>query len=166
MAILITANCSIVYLAMQVQLQGSFSKRIWHFVYVILFIPTLYLIGYLLFLLCARSRSRFIQRCCVSKVRLFKNRAITYFANTEPRCDRLLSSSNSEYDRSSLDNFSNTPTHSSLDNFSNTPDRVDNPQRYCNLEWSNQFGGITSSVVTVDREKDKEELRSKMASLQ
>lgn len=159
LAILIVTNASIVYGASQVQLNGKLPTDVWKLTYAILWIPTVYLALYVIYLVCARSRSRFIQRYCLSNVRRFKNTAIMYFANTPQQLRKSLLTSNNLSDPSCNIN-SDQPTHSSLDDFSRTPDRVDNPQRYYNMEWSNNFG-TSCSVITVDREKDREELRSK-----
>ena len=159
MAVLIAINASVVYCASQVQLSGQIPRAVWRLTYAIIWIPTVYLTVYIFYLACSRSRSRFIQRYCVSNARRFKNTAIMYFANTpHQRREQLLTNDN--LSTSSCDIYSDQPTHSSLEDFSVTPDRVDNPQRYYDMEWSENFR-TSSTVVTVDREKDREELLSK-----
>lgn len=156
LAILIVVSSSIVYCAEKVLLEKRLPSTLWRLTYAILWIPTIYIAIYGMYLVCARSRSRFIQRYCVSNVRRFRDTAVMYFANRPQQgSESLLTNKDSNCTVTA-----ELPTHSSLDDFSITPDRVDNPQRYYSMDWSNNFG-TSFSVVSVDREKDREELRSK-----
>lgn len=160
MAILIITNCSIVYCITKVQQQQGLPNFIWKMTYTIQLIPTAYLALYIVFLLCSRSRSRFIQRYCVSNVRRIRDTAVAQFTNTnrEQVSEELLTSN--DYIR--YKHINDLPTHSSLNSFSEVPDRVDNPQRYCgDMDWGKQLDSASSSVVSVDREKDRKELLSK-----
>jgi hypothetical protein len=159
LAILIAVSAAVVYCASQIQLRKELPSFIWRLAYALIWIPTLYLAVYTIYIVCSRSRSRFVQQYCVSYARQFKTRAVTYLANTpHPSQESLLGQDNLS-NNSSCDIYSDQPTHSSLDDFSIAPDRVDNPQRYGNLEWSGT-SGTSYSVVTVDKEKDKQELQS------
>lgn len=163
MGILILINCSVVYCVTYIQVRrniGYLPKAVWHFTYLMMWVPTLYLVVYVFYLVCTRSRSTFIQRYCVSNLRHLRNRTVTLFSTTSPEQERLLSVSGDNYFNDSVP--SDQPTHSSLGSFCDVPDRVDNPQRYFNMEQSSscQLNGASYSVVSVDKEKDREELRS------
>ena len=154
MGILVVVNCCMVYCATFVQINRKLPIVVWRLTYVLLLVPTGYLITYLVYLFFTRSRSTFIQNYCISGIRRLKQRTVTYLANTQNTYERLT-------DNDTYSIISDGPTHSSLDNFSDAPDRVDNPQRYYNMEWSHQLDRTSISVVSVDREKDREELRAR-----
>ena len=159
LGILVAVNCSIIYCVNHVMTVHKLPKITWHLTYALLWIPTLYLMVYLLYLTCVRSRSTFIQRHCILRLRRLTNSTVMYFANTEQDREQegLLSNGDSSYSYYTYDQ----PTHSSLENFGDVPDRVNNPQRYYNMESTSSIG-TSCSIVTVDREKDKEEHRKSM----
>lgn len=153
LGILVVVNCSVIYCVTQVMATTKLPTYTWRLTYALLWIPTCYLVMYLSYLMCTRSRSTFIQHC-ISRLRRLTNSTVMYFANTAEEREGLLSqvdsSSNSYYTY-------DQPTHSSLENFGDAPDRVNNPQRYYNMESTSI--GASYSIVTVDKEKDKEEHR-------
>ena len=148
MAILVITNTSVVYLITQVQNTNKLPKFTWRSTYSLLFVPTIYLIVYVFYLICTRSRSSFIQRHCVSNARWLSHRTFTFFENTR-RTDGIFHD----------DTFSiiseQQPTQTYLDNFIEAPDRVDNPQRYYNLERSNHMEGASYSMRKDDSERKK-----------
>ena len=153
MGILIIVNTSVVYCASNLLATGKLPTIIWRATYVLLHIPTMYLIAYLIYLLFTRSRSALIQKYFMG-VRRIKQKTVAYFGTNQKMSEDTFSSE-SDYHQSLI---SEGVTHSSLDSFSDAPDRVNNPQRY--LEWSGRWKRCSSSEVSVDREKDRKELTS------
>lgn len=129
MAILVINNAAIVYLITQVQLTQKLPVCLWHFVYFLYNIPTVYLLCYIPYLMLTRSKSTFIQRHFICKARRLKARTYMFFANTQRASERQLL----EEDSCSIISGDEFPTHTSLEDLSITPDRVDNPHRYYNM---------------------------------
>ena len=137
-SILIIVNCLVVYLTNRVQLTGQLSITTWRMTYALLWIPTLYLIVYLLYLLFIRSRC--IRRFFSSRWRQFRNKTFMYFSNTH---EELVS------DCSTTPVIgSDLPTHSSLRSIINNPDY----ESSINMEWSSSKSGrANTGLVSIDK---------------
>lgn len=133
-SILIIVNCLVVYLTNRVQLTSKLSITTWRMTYALLWLPTLYLIVYLLFI-----RPKCIRRFFSSKWRQFRNRTFVYFANTP---EELVS------DCSTTPAIgSDLPTHSSLRSFINNPDY----ENSINTGWPSNTSRHSSSKVSVEK---------------
>ncbi len=154
MAILVIISIFIVYHLPYIVTSTKFPSTAWKLTYSIMFIPTLYILVYLLFLVCTRSRSSFMQRHFISNARRMRYRTSLFLANN------TASTHNHYAEEEDIDDISfsitsdSRPTYSSLGNFSSAPDRVDNPHRYCKLPSE-----ASCSIVSVENDPPEKPLK-------
>lgn len=131
MAVLVLINCSICYIVSYTQQTQKLPRPTWHFTYVLLLLPTLYLLLYISYLLC--TRSKLLKKHCTSRVTGIRNRTFRFLADKRRSHGTLF-----QDDTFSIIGEFVAP-HSPLDNFSEVPDRINNPNRYYDLERSSKI---------------------------
>ncbi len=134
---LASVNLFIYYLIIYAQQNNELSNLIWYFTYMLLLLPTLYLLFYLIYLSC--TRSKYLKTHCLSKLRRVRQRSYRFLAESPFRGAFF-------HD----DNFSVLggdliSAQAPLDNLSEVPDRMDHPYRYSrDLDESHRLGSSAS----------------------
>ena len=128
LGVLISINLFIYYLITYAQQRQKLDHPIWRFTYVLLLLPTLYLMLYVAYLI--STRSKYLKRHCLSRLRGVRQRSFRFFAETRFHGNII------QDDAFSILGGELVPGQSPLDNLSEVPDRIDNPDRYGDFDRS------------------------------
>ena len=125
MAILVTLNLLFHYIVTNTQQKQELSRGAWHMTYALLLVPTLYILLYLTYITC--THSKFVKNHCTIKAKSIRTRLFSCLTN------KNISNTVRDDNSNIIEDCAMITPIEDVDEF---PDRIDNPNRYWDLERS------------------------------